>query len=58
MIASSMGNLIASDVPAILRYTRSVYYMENEEIACLSRENIHFYNIDGEKLEKTPTTIE
>ena len=52
-----MGNLIASDVPAILKYTRSVYYMENEEIACLSGENIHFYNIDGEEIEKTPTTI-
>ena len=56
--ASSMGNLIASDVPAILKYTRSVYYMENEEIACLSGENIHFYNIDGEEIEKTPTTID
>ena len=55
--ASSMGNLIASDVPAILKYTRSVYYMENEEIACLSGENIHFYNIDDEEIEKTPTTI-
>ena len=55
--ASSMGNLIASDVPAILKYTRSVYYMENEEIARLSGENIHFYNIDGEEIEKTPTTI-
>ena len=56
--ASSMGNLIASDVPAILKYTRSVYYMENEEIACLSGENIHFYNIDGEEIEKKPTTID
>ena len=56
--ASSMGNLIASDVPAILKYTRSVYYMENEEIACLSGENIHFYNIDGEEIEKNPTTID
>ncbi len=29
--ASSMGNLIASDVPAVLKYTRNVFYMENEE---------------------------
>lgn len=56
--ASGQGNLIASDVPAILRYTRSVYYMENEEIACLSKENIRFYSIDGEQLDKAPTTIE
>ncbi|MDO4339653.1 MAG: glutamine--fructose-6-phosphate transaminase (isomerizing) [Eubacteriales bacterium] len=56
--ASPVGNLIASDVPAILRYTRNVYYMENEEIVCLSKENIRFFNIDGDKLEKTPTTID
>ncbi len=56
--ASGKGNLIASDVPAILRYTRSVYYMENEEIVCISGENIRFFNIDGDKLEKTPTTID
>ncbi|HIZ22904.1 MAG TPA: glutamine--fructose-6-phosphate transaminase (isomerizing) [Candidatus Blautia faecigallinarum] len=55
---SSMGNLIASDVPAILKYTRSVYYMENEEIVCLSKENIRFYNIDGEALVKEPVTID
>lgn len=55
---SSMGNLIASDVPAILKYTRSVYYMENEEIVCLSKENIRFYNIDGESLQKEPATID
>lgn len=56
--SSSVGNLIASDVPAVLRYTRNVYYMENEEIVCLSRENIRFYNIDGDALEKTPVTID
>lgn len=56
--ASDMGNLIASDVPAVLRYTRNVYYMENEEIVCLSKENIRFFNIDGDSLEKTPTTID
>lgn len=55
---SPMGNLIASDVPAILKYTRNVYYMENEEIACLSKENIRFYNIDGESLQKELITIE
>lgn len=55
---SSMGNLIASDVPAILKYTRNVYYMENEEIVCLSSKNIRFYNIDGETLQKKQVTIE
>lgn len=56
--ASGKGNLIASDVPAILRYTREVYYLSNEEIACLSRDGVEFFNIDGEKLEKTPTIID
>lgn len=56
--SSSMGNLIASDVPAVLKYTRDVYYMENEEIACLSEEHIYFYNIDGDELKKSATRIE
>lgn len=55
---SEDGNFIASDVPAILQYTRNVYYMQNEEIACLSMEHIRFYNIDGEPLEKETTTID
>lgn len=55
---SEDGNFIASDVPAILQYTRNVYYMQNEEIACLSTEHIRFYNIDGEPLEKETTTID
>lgn len=52
------GKFIASDVPAILQYTRTVYYMENEEIVCLSNEHTRFCNIDGEPLEKQPVTID
>lgn len=55
---SKDGNLIASDVPAILKYTRDVYFIENEEIACLTEDDIKFYNIDGEPIEKTSRTIE
>ena len=55
---SEDGNLIASDVPAILKYTRDVYFIENEEIACLTEDDIEFYNIDGEPIEKTSRTIE
>lgn len=55
---SDSGKFIASDVPAILHYTRSVYYMENEEIVCLSNEHTRFFNIDGESIEKTPVTID
>ena len=52
------GNLIASDVPALLRYTRTVYYIDNLQIARLSPDSIEFFNIDREPVEKAPTTIE
>lgn len=55
---SPEGNLIASDVPAVLKYTRDVYYLENEEIVKLTRDGLHFYNIDEEELEKTAIHIE
>ena len=52
------GNLIASDVPAVLKYTREVYFIENEEIARLSEKNIEFFNVDGEIIQKESKTIE
>ena len=55
---SKSGNLIASDVPAVLKYTRDVYFLENEEIVKLTRDGLHFYNIDEEELEKEATHID
>ncbi len=55
---SEDGSLIASDVPAVLKYTREVYFIQNEEIAVLSKDTISFYNIDGEEIEKEPKKIE
>ncbi len=52
------GNLIASDVPAILKYTRNVFYIQNEEIAVLEKDKITFYNIDEEEIEKEMHTVE
>ena len=52
------GNLIASDVPAVLKYTREVYFIQNEEIAVLNKEDISFRNVDGEPIEKEAATIE
>jgi glucosamine--fructose-6-phosphate aminotransferase (isomerizing) len=43
---------LASDVPAILKYTRNVYYIGNMEIARLSKGNVEFYNLDRNKIEK------
>ena len=55
---SENGSLIASDVPAILDQTRRVYYIGNLEIAELSRDEIHFYNIDREEIEKDVVEIQ
>lgn len=55
---SQEGNFIASDVPAILKYTREVYFIENREICELSREGIRFYNEDMEVITKETKTIE
>ena len=43
---------LASDVPAILKYTRNVYYIGNLEIGRLQKGKITFYNLDGDEIEK------
>ena len=43
---------LASDVPAILKYTRHVYYIGNMEIGKLEKGKVTFYNLDGEEIEK------
>ncbi|MBR4363039.1 MAG: glutamine--fructose-6-phosphate transaminase (isomerizing) [Ruminococcus sp.] len=43
---------VASDVPAILKYTRNVYYIGNMEIAKLEKGAVTFYNIDREEIDK------
>lgn len=52
------GNIIASDVPAVLRYTRDVYFIENEEIVCMTENSMNFYNVDAEPLEKEAIHID
>lgn len=49
---------IASDVPAILKYTRNVYYIGNMEMARIRKGEIIFYNLDGEEIQKELKTIE
>ena len=51
-------SFIASDVPAILKYTRNVYYIGNLEMAKISKDGIIFYNLDGEEIQKEMKTIE
>ena len=53
IIGVSEGNCyVASDVPAILNYTRNVYYIGNLEIGRLAAGKATFYNLDGDEIEK------
>ncbi len=54
---SASGSLIASDVPAILDKTRNVYYIGNLEIAEMTGDEIRFYNIDREEIQKEMVEI-
>lgn len=48
---------VASDVPAILKYTRSVYYIGNLELARLTPGKAVFYDLNGDEVEKQPAEI-
>lgn len=50
-------NYIASDVPAILQYTRDIYYLDDKEIAVLTRDSVDIYNMNKEKVQKEVSKI-
>lgn len=50
-------SFLASDVPAILKYTRKIYYIGNLEMACLKKGEVTFYNLDGDTIEKDISEI-
>ncbi len=52
------GSIIASDVPAVLRYTRDVYFIENEEIVRMTEGSMEFFNVDEEPIVKESVRIE
>lgn len=52
------GCFIASDVPAILKYTRNVYYMDNQEVVILQKGGLQFFSVDEEEVFKEPVTID
>lgn len=49
---------LASDVPAILKYTRNVYYIGDMELARLTKGGVTFYNLDGDEIQKELKTID
>jgi glucosamine--fructose-6-phosphate aminotransferase (isomerizing) len=50
--------LVGSDVPALLEYTRDVYYLEDREAAVLYRDRVEFYNEEGRPFEKKTVHID
>ena len=46
------GTYLASDVPAILKYTKNVYYIDNMEAACLKKNGVTFYDLNGDEITK------
>ena len=46
------GYYVASDVPAILKYTNKVYYIDNLEAACLKKDRVIFYDLNGDEIKK------
>lgn len=48
---------LASDVPAVLKYTRTVYYPGNMEVGVLEQDKVTFYNVDQEEVHRDPVTV-
>jgi len=50
-------NFVASDLPAIIRHTRRVVFLEDGEMAILTDSSVRYQRITGEELRKTPLTV-
>ena len=51
-------SIVASDIPALLEYTRDVCFVQDRQIAVLRKEGIQFYDEFGVSIEKTPMHID
>ena len=54
---SADANYIASDIPAVLKHTNKVYYLDDKEIAVLTKNSVTFFNFDEEIIQKSLETI-
>ncbi|WP_028829765.1 glutamine--fructose-6-phosphate transaminase (isomerizing) [Proteocatella sphenisci] len=55
---SEDGNYIASDVPAILNYTRDVYFLDNGEVVRLKPSGVEIFDFDKNPVDKEVHTVE
>ena len=51
-------DFVASDIPAVLEYTREVAFLENGEIAHVTADGVTVYNSNGDTVKKEPFTVE
>jgi glucosamine--fructose-6-phosphate aminotransferase (isomerizing) len=51
-------NFLASDVPAVLKYTREVVYLNDDELVEMTADSVHFYDRAGKELSKTPEHVD
>ena len=51
-------NFIASDIPAILKYTRDVYLIENNEIVEIKKDSVKIMDVDGNEIKRDVTHVE
>lgn len=51
-------NFIASDVPAVLEYTRDVYYLNQNELAVLYNDHVDLFDGEGNKVVREPSHVE
>ncbi len=49
---------LASDVPAVLKYTRDIYYIENMQSVRLLPGEVHFFNLNGDEVSMDITHID
>ncbi len=51
-------NLIASDIPAVLEYTKDIIALDDGEIAVIKKDDVEIYNFEGKKVEKKPFHVD
>lgn len=52
------GNYIASDIPAIIKYTHNFYFMEDNQIAIIDKKNVNFFDINLNPIKIDLKTID
>uniref|UniRef100_A0A7V6CD08 Glutamine--fructose-6-phosphate aminotransferase [isomerizing] n=1 Tax=Thermodesulfobacterium geofontis TaxID=1295609 RepID=A0A7V6CD08_9BACT len=50
-------NFLASDIPALLPFTKKVIFLNDGEVAILSKDKVEIFDLEGNKLERIPTII-